>query len=1381
MAELVCKGPTNTDTNDSHRQWDQTGQCYAAVFAAETARESNLLANGGTAEEYACNSCTKEWNDACCVIKKGYIGSFAVGLSVYPAKHTFIRELYQFEYRISKPKTMEKFKGKSLLYAGTRLCLNRFVSLLKSMEPLSGKLGLVPSAPKNFVPPSFLPVDASQVEPYSILPQFGNAKIGKAENGNVTLYMRAFCVEGPVQVPPLGSTLCSRPAILNINELSTERLFIAASNDKLHEFRTRSVGVKPEADLYIESVSNDCSNPIISDTSAERHCECRVSMDEEMPLLMDSMRDTSSFGGLWRPTEHEQRAYTHLLKFVDPNNEGIVRGQLAVPFLQKSGLSDAVLGGVWQLADADSKGHLTAHEFSVAMKLISLAQSQRPVSLNNLKDDVPLPDMKGIDITQLTAIPSSSQPRRDSTASGSGWSSLMAGTSSFDEGAGDITIMPKEKLQYKQIFEKNQPVDGAISGASARALFTKTKLNAEQLSKVWALGDPHAEGKLRLPGFIVAMYYIRRIMENRNFELPTVCPVSLWRSAGGDVPLRSPLANMSQSSLASMPTSDLSNARWDVAIDERKRYDQFFKSLDQGHLGYLAGDVPVNFFLKSRLPEAHLSKIWELSDINHSGKLSRDEFAVAMHLINSKLAGNEIPDKLPATLVPPSMRKATIASNSMHNLSPPLRPGSARDNLQLQGDLKRTNSYAAAARSGVPTGISRASTSRSPKPLSPVPDDTELTALQNQLGQLEDFSHGLQAQRTATANQLALASSRKQELEIKISALQSAHDAETRINQELQEKLKAEEAQVSALQSQVAEAAKRLTVVSAQRSQLEQDIHRVQTRQLALQQNLRQAQEDAQQLHAEIGGLEQQKRHLEQVIAVAESQVKQQVDANSVLSERANGLRNEVAALSEKAAETAATSQTNKPAAEQESLSFDDIFGTSAAQQDSFGATTFSDHEDEDHNASNVNNSLPISESITSGVQQQPQQQPQQQQEQQPSAVFASMPSFGPSAVATSAPITSDDAFASFGVHSDDPFEEFLQSTAAGPRPLGRSATVEPSSSLRSASVGPNKHTDAAKTTSDPRSVTSTPAPNVGASFSQGFKSTPASPFVDKATIAGSANPPPKPATESSGLGFAADFSTAFGVLPSANARTINQDLENFESKFPDISKLSIDTADIASSNANITTSAKEDAAEATKQHSQETKGLTFESVFGSGEDGNKISANKAVEDDKPEGSVCKSAGENAVAPSSSAFEAAPTGPATEAKSSKPNGSKKDNDDDFVPPPVVKRTNVSARPMSRVLSIFRSSSNNRNSVLSSAPAMPRRTTAEKREQLQREQDKRFEEQWAKGDWPDWVKNGEYFHERKMLTEMGYSKDRVVEALEVNDFNLAQATDYLLSS
>ncbi|KAJ2119854.1 hypothetical protein IW147_005543 [Coemansia sp. RSA 720] len=85
--------------------------------------------------------------------------------------------------------------------------------------------------------------------------------------------------------------------------------------------------------------------------------------------------------------------------------------------------------------------------------------------------------------------------------------------------------------------------------------------------------------------------------------------------------------------------------------------------------------------------------------------------------------------------------------------------------------------------------------------------------------------------------------------------------------------------------------------------------------------------------------------------------------------------------------------------------------------------------------------------------------------------------------------------------------------------------------------------------------------------------------------------------------------------------------------------------------------------------------------------------------------------------------------------------------------------------MSRVLSIFRS--NPRGGLLSSGPALPKRSASEKRQQLLKEQDKKFEEKWAKGDWPEWVKKGEYFYERKMLLEMGYSKDRVVEALEIS--------------
>ena len=54
--------------------------------------------------------------------------------------------------------------------------------------------------------------------------------------------------------------------------------------------------------------------------------------------------------------------------------------------------------------------------------------------------------------------------------------------------------------------------------------------------------------------------------------------------------------------------------------------------------------------------------------MNNDGRLTRDGFAVAMHLIQGKLAGKEIPSSLPLSLVPPSMRGSVAASQ------PPAQP-----------------------------------------------------------------------------------------------------------------------------------------------------------------------------------------------------------------------------------------------------------------------------------------------------------------------------------------------------------------------------------------------------------------------------------------------------------------------------------------------------------------------------------------------------------------------------------------------------------------------------------------------------------------------------------------------------------------------------------
>lgn len=51
-----------------------------------------------------------------------------------------------------------------------------------------------------------------------------------------------------------------------------------------------------------------------------------------------------------------------------------------------------------------------------------------------------------------------------------------------------------------------------------------------------------------------------------------------------------------------------------------------------------------------------LSKVWKLSDVDGDGFLDIEEFALAMHLINIKAGGCDLPNILPDHLIPPSKR-----------------------------------------------------------------------------------------------------------------------------------------------------------------------------------------------------------------------------------------------------------------------------------------------------------------------------------------------------------------------------------------------------------------------------------------------------------------------------------------------------------------------------------------------------------------------------------------------------------------------------------------------------------------------------------------------------------------------------------------------------
>jgi len=106
---------------------------------------------------------------------------------------------------------------------------------------------------------------------------------------------------------------------------------------------------------------------------------------------------------------------------------------------------------------------------------------------------------------------------------------------------------------------------------------------------------------------------------------------------------------------------------WIVNRDKPK-YDNVFNSLEQVE-GKITGRVAREELIKSKLPSKELGKIWRLADVDHDGLLDDEEFALAMHLIKVKIEGHQIPDELPAHLIPPSHRGGAQQNGAQQNVA----------------------------------------------------------------------------------------------------------------------------------------------------------------------------------------------------------------------------------------------------------------------------------------------------------------------------------------------------------------------------------------------------------------------------------------------------------------------------------------------------------------------------------------------------------------------------------------------------------------------------------------------------------------------------------------------------------------------------------------
>ncbi|XP_077439835.1 epidermal growth factor receptor substrate 15 isoform X6 [Vanacampus margaritifer] len=353
--------------------------------------------------------------------------------------------------------------------------------------------------------------------------------------------------------------------------------------------------------------------------------------------------------------------YDKYYRQVDPRSSGRVAAADAALFLKRSGLADLVLGKIWDLSDSERKGSLNKQQFFVALRLVACAQNGLEVALMSLNVAVPPPKF------QDTSSP------------------LLAGGLSNDL---HWVVKPEEKLKFDCIFDSLGPVGAMLTGDKVKPVLLNSKLPVDILGRVWELSDIDRDGMLDKDEFSVAMYLVYRALEGENVPMslpPPLVPPSKRKKAS--VPPGMPLlpsppsvkeSRASHAGSKAMPLPPKpapapaptpAAAPWAVSPADKAKYDELFSKTDADMDGLVSGPEVRDIFLTTGLPSATLARIWELCDIGDIGKLTREQFALALHLINQKLTrGLDPPQSLSPEMIPPSDR-LNIKQNNMANLA----------------------------------------------------------------------------------------------------------------------------------------------------------------------------------------------------------------------------------------------------------------------------------------------------------------------------------------------------------------------------------------------------------------------------------------------------------------------------------------------------------------------------------------------------------------------------------------------------------------------------------------------------------------------------------------------------------------------------------------
>ncbi|KAM7354140.1 dynamin associated protein 160 isoform 2-T2 [Cochliomyia hominivorax] len=434
----------------------------------------------------------------------------------------------------------------------------------------------------------------------------------------------------------------------------------------------------------------------------------------------------------WVITQREKLKYQEQFKALQPQN-GFVTGAQAKGFFLQSQLPPLILGQIWALADTDSDGKMNINEFSIACKLINLklrgmevpkalpptlllsltsmgsTPTLTPTGAGSLSPLDPLKSVAGSMKPEVPAAPVTSAMTNVAMAAATVPTAApiapMAGAVPIVPGMVPGTlpgIVPQASMAPASMtgIPPMQQVAGAVPVMPSAMIPAATGVpGVAGVAGMPVVTQPGAMPAVPMmpgmvPGVVPGIPGVPGVMPASTVPgVPPPVPAApkiVTPPTANEPKVTPPTSNPPSRSMSiseRAPSLESPQGEWAVKAPAKRKYTQVFNATDRNRTGYLTGVQARGILVQSKLPQATLAQIWTLSDLDSDGRLSCDEFILAMFLCDKAMNGEKIPPTLPLDWIPPSFRKAKSRTSSVSGVGsrPGSQPSSRHASVSSQG------------------------------------------------------------------------------------------------------------------------------------------------------------------------------------------------------------------------------------------------------------------------------------------------------------------------------------------------------------------------------------------------------------------------------------------------------------------------------------------------------------------------------------------------------------------------------------------------------------------------------------------------------------------------------------------------------------------------